>query len=159
MNTITDDKKADILIAALEERYATIRTIRDRVQNVCLWALGIAVGGAGWLVQSHIRFRLDETLIFLAGLVGIYWALRHIYFADLEKGFKTQLQTAAKIEEALHLYEPNYFNPTQEAVYPSKWRGAGGNGAEGRFFASHYRLLEAGLIILGVALLLKTCFH
>lgn len=159
MKNISDDKKADVLISALEERYTSIHNIRDRVQNVCLWALGIAVGGAGWLIQSNILFWFGETLIFLLALAGIYWVLRYVYFADLEKGFKTQLQTAAKIEGALHLYEPKYYASTEESIYPAKWRGAGSGHGEGKFFVSHYRLLELGLVIFGIALLMHTCLY
>ncbi|MDB4992040.1 MAG: hypothetical protein JWL75_285 [Parcubacteria group bacterium] len=154
---MTEDKKIDVLIAALQERYTSTHTIRERVQSVCLWALGVSLAATGWLIQSDVLFPFIITLLFILLLGVIYYALRHVYFADLERGFSRQLKTTAKIEEALHLYDPTYFH-NSESIYPKEWKSAGNPSSEGNFFNSNYRLLKLGLIILAIALLLKTCF-
>ncbi len=152
----TEDKKADILISALEERYVSIHKIRERVQGVNLWALGLLGASAGWLMTSDIHFRLFSAILIGGAIFLAYWILRHRYFADLETGFRSQMRTAARLEEMLNLYEPGYFAESKSA-YPIEWKDAGVNKDQGNYFRSSYDLMEVGLFIFYVALLLKTC--
>jgi hypothetical protein len=154
---ISSDKKTDIVISALEERYASIHKIRERVQGICLWSLGLFAAAAGWLVQSRIHFHLSTALLIGAGTFLAYWVLRHRYFLDLEIGFKSQMRTAAKLEKALHLYTPRFFTEDDDSLYPEKWEEAGTKTADGNYFNKSYELMLVGLIIFFLALALKTC--
>lgn len=157
MAEITPDKKADILISALEERYGSIHKIRERVQGVSLWALGLLAAAAGWLIQSRIHFHLTEAVLIGGGVCLAYWVLRHHYFRDLEIGFKKQMQTAARLEKMLHLYTPGYFSDDTETAYPVEWAQAGTSNGKGNYFRASYELIDIGLLMFCVALLLKIC--
>lgn len=158
MKSNTDsDKNADILISALEERYNSTHKIRERVQNICVWSLGLLVAASGWLVQSKAHFSLSHTLLIAGGVFVAYWALRYRYFKDLETGFKNQMQTTARIEKTLGFYTPGFFTEEKEALYPEKWLNSGTETGNGNYFRRSYELILVGLVLFYVALLVKTC--
>ncbi len=149
------DKK-DILIAALEERYEAMRVIRERVQGVGVWALGLMVAASGWLVQSDAFIAPGRTLFYLIALGVVLWALRFKYFGDLQKGFSAQQRVAVRLEKALGLYTPGAFDEEEDSIYPKKWEQAGSANSDGMFFSSTYLLLYIGVVILALALLLQS---
>lgn len=146
MDKITQEQKVQILLHALEERYKSIHTIRDRVQNVSLWVLGLFVTAGGWLLQSSNTFLVKEKVFFgLAILVSVI-VLRAFYLNDLEKGFKAQQRIQAKIEEALGLCSPGIF--TDASIYPKEWTASGTKKGKGNFFFHNYLLIYLGTAIL-----------
>jgi len=151
--TLDDGQKVDVLLAALEERYQALRTIRERVQSIGIWALGLLVGAGGWLIQAEDNLSCPERVIALLGLAGAVLTLRLVYLADLQKGFAAQQRTAAKLEAALGLYEVGVFDRADVPIYPASWANAGDEKGSGRFFASTYALLYVGAAFLGVVIL------
>ncbi|MES2622937.1 MAG: hypothetical protein V4576_00855 [Patescibacteria group bacterium] len=154
MNTVNNEKKVDILISALEERYDSIHRIRDRVQTTSVWILGILTSISGWLIQSKVSLTCSEKCIYIIGLAIVFCLIRFVYFKDLNKGFKGQQKMAAKLESALGFYEPKYFMDDVNSIYPKTWVNAGTENGEGKFFQSTYYLIYAGFVFLFIALLL-----
>jgi len=159
MNNASHSDKKDILIAALEERYEAMRVIRQRVQGVSVWALGLMVAAAGWLIQTDVFISSEQKLLYILGLSLAFWVLRFKYFDDLQKGFLKQLHVAARLEKALGFYSSGEFNDSKEPIYPKEWEHAGGKNGRGNFFSSTYLLLYVGVAILVVAILLHSGYH
>lgn len=149
---INNEKKVDILISALEERYSSIHKIRERVQSTGVWFLGILLAISGFLIQSDIYFSCFEKIIILLGL-GATMAAIFYYLNDLEKGFRGQMSTATKLEKALGFYEKKFFSNSEETLYPESWSHAGTKKASGNFFKSTYILLGVGFLFLFVTII------
>lgn len=156
MDDLSFDKKAEILISALEERYVSIRTIRERVQGFCLWSLGLLTAAAGWIVQSNLWLRPVTFVLVIIFSTCAFCVLRFRFFRDLETGFRKQLITAARIEKALNLYESSYYSSDKHPMYPLEWAEAGGKNGHGNYFSRSYELLLIGLLFFSIALALKT---
>jgi hypothetical protein len=154
---INEDKKIDILLSALDERYKSIHTIRARIQDVCLWTLGILLGASGWLIQSNIFFNEFQQAIYILGILIAFIALRFKYLEDLEKGFRSQQRVAARLEKTLGFFKPNEFNNSEEPIYPKDWENCGTEDGRGNFFSTTYTLLYIGIIFLIIAILSKGC--
>lgn len=99
------DKKIDVLISALEERYKAKHEIRTRLQNVSIWTLGIFVAASGWLFQSDTYLLKHEQVTLLIILSVLIYILFKTYIKDLEKGFRTQQKAASGIEQELGFYD------------------------------------------------------
>lgn len=155
MKDINSSDKKDILLAALEERYSAMRIIRERVQVVSVWALGLMVATAGWLVQSNMPIKFEHKVLYVMVLGVSFWVLRFKYFNDLQKGFLSQQRVTIRIEKSLGLYTPGLFDDKNDTIFPIKWECAGDNDGNGKFFASTYLMLYVGIIILVLAILFQ----
>lgn len=158
MKELSVDNKVDILGKILEERYSTLRTIRARVQDICIWSLGLLVGAGAWLLQSDFLLYFDEAVIYIVFVVAAYVVLRWVYFADIESGFKKQQRALVKLEKTLHLYTKGYYSEEGESVLPEAWEHAGTEQGEGQFFRVNYALLNLGMAIFIATVLLKVCW-
>jgi heme/copper-type cytochrome/quinol oxidase subunit 4 len=154
MTNMNEDKKVDVLISALEERYKSTHKIRERVQTTGIWILGILTSVSGWLVQSDVILGCAEKQLYIFGLAIAFILIRFVYLKDLNKGFKGQQRTTAKLEKALGFYDTKFFNDDEDSLYSKSWEKAGTEEGEGKFFQSTYYLVYAGFIFLLVALLL-----
>jgi hypothetical protein len=148
-----NQEKVSILISALEARYRALDAIRDRVQSVCIWALGLLLAATGWLVQKSVILAGDQTAVFCAGVMAAWIVLRLVFLADLQKGFRVQQRVAAGLEDLLGLYAAGRFGSESEAAYPEAWRQAGAKGGRGRFFQSSFLMLDVGVVMVLLAIL------
>jgi hypothetical protein len=155
MKKFSQTYKKDILIAALEERYEAMHVIRERVQSICVWTLGLMVTAAGWLMQNDIFIPPSRILFYLVALCVVLWTLRFKYLSDLQRGFSSQQRVAARLESALSLYTPGVFDKAKDSIYPKRWEHAGSGNSEGKFFSSTYLLLYIGVVILSLALMFQ----
>jgi hypothetical protein len=151
---IPEDKKIDVLINALDERYKSIHTIRERVQTVSIWILGILIGAGGWLFQSNMCFSVYDKFFSVILLSIIWGTLRWFYFNDLQKGFNSQMRVATKIEDSLCLFDEKIYSDSEDSIFPKSWKKAGQKGCEGKFFDNTYNLLIIGFGILSFIILL-----
>ncbi len=152
---IDDTEKVPILLAALSERYESLRVIRSRVQDIGLWVLGIFLGAGGWLVASPIALTLTQKAFYSIAIVVSLAVLRFVYLRDLCEGFKTQQRTAARVEKELRLFEPEFYAGSKSSIYPSNWEHAGTDKGSGKFFTTTYILIYIGAAILIAAVILK----
>ena len=146
-----DGKKVDVLLTALAERYSVLRVIRERVQNVALTAIGLMLGASGWLIQSDAVFSCKEKVAAVAGILAATAILRFMYLADLKAGFQSQQRVAAKLEEALGLFEPGALSSQTAPMYPPEWALAGTEVGSGGFFRTMHTMIYVGAIFLIVA--------
>ena len=150
MDTLDLDSKSklQILLSALEERYKSLHIIRERIQNVCLWTLGILLATGGWLVQNGTSLTYQQK-IFFSILIGIaFIVIRFFYLSDLEKGFKSQQRVAASIEEKLGLFGERFLGASEKSIYPQSWKDAGADTGGGKFVNRNYLLLYIGVTLL-----------
>lgn len=138
---LEDGKKVDVLLVALAERYTSLHHIRQRVESVGLWAMGLSLAAGGWMLQSGMTPSICVKLISGAGVIVAFSVLRLVYLADLRRGFCGQQRVAVSIERALGLFSRDAFDLTGETIYPEKWKDAGTKASDGRFFNSTYTLL------------------
>src|SRR3989339_1786543 len=145
-------QKIEILLVVLQERYNSLHIIRERVQSISLWILGILLSASGWLFQADIYITYEQKILYTTLLLGIWYILKKLYFSDLEKGFNNQRQILAKIEDSLGLYKKSYYNNSEDTLYPKEWRHSGEKGSEGRFFQNTYNLIAVsfGIFILSI---------
>lgn len=153
MTNTENDKKIEILISALEERYKSIHNIRERVQNTGIWILGILGGIGGWLIQSGIYLGFLNKIFYLLALFATYHIIRFHYLEDLNRGFKGQQRVASKIEKALNLFTPKFFSDEDNSIYPNSWEKAGTEDGDGKFFETTYLLINLGFIFISIAIL------
>lgn len=146
-----------ILISALEERYKSIHTIRDRVQNIGVWALGIMLATGGYLLQNDFGMTNFQKVIAIVGVIIAFRILRFEYLADLNKGFKAQQKTAARIEKTLGFFTIGVFDNEATSIYPQVWESAGTHEGGGKFFKTTYRLMLAGIVFLVVSIIFSGC--
>ncbi len=147
-----EKEKTDILLSALEERYKSVHAIRDRVESIGLWALGLMLAAGGWFIIHGINSCTQKVLYALA-LSAAFGALRFRYLRDLEGGFRNQLRIAVRIEKALGLFTPKFFDEQDEPIYPKSFEKAGTDHASGRFFQSTHILLYIGFFFLIASIL------
>ena len=150
-------EKVDVLISALEERYKSIHTIRERIQNICLWALGIFFAAGGWIIQSRLILFLPAKIIFIGAVIIIFFSIKN-YLNDLKQGFKSQQCVAVRLEKALGFFTPKVFDDSTESIYPKGWENTGTENGEGKFFQTTFNLLNIGFWFLIASILLKGCF-
>jgi hypothetical protein len=148
------NQKVTVLLAALQERYQALRTIRERVQSTGLWALGLLTAASGWLLQTTEPLDDPKRWAALGGLAAAVLILRFIYLADLKRGFDAQQRAAARLELALGFYEVGLFDDQSTSIYSARWLDAGKSKGAGKFFVSTYRLIYAGAIFLALSLIL-----
>ncbi len=150
---LTPDQKITVLLQALDERYKSIHIIRERVQNIALWVLGLFVTAGGWLVQSNTSLLIREKWFFTIIILLAILTLRIFYLKDLEKGFKNQQRIQAKIEAALGLCKKGVF--IEDSIYPKEWINAGQKNGKGNFFRHNYLLIYAATTILLLSIWFK----
>ena len=143
---LSSDQKLTVLLRALDQRYRAIDGIRDRVQNVCLWILGLFATGGGLLLKADIPLTVNNKISLSAMILVAVLALRFFYFKDLERGFRAQQRIQARIEAVIGLSKKGVFGV--ESIFPEEWAVAGTRQGKGRFFSHNYLLIYLGTIFL-----------
>lgn len=152
-----NQSKTNILLHALEERYKAQHTIRERIQNICLWTLGIFLTAGGWLIQSQKVLLLGQKILFSILVIGAVLVLRLFYLADLQRGFKSQQRVGAQLEKRLKLFDKDLWGAPDQSVYPSEWQHSGMDNGEGKFLNTNYLLLYTGAVLLLLVIWLSGC--
>lgn len=148
-----NDKKSEILVSALQERYQSMHIIRERVQNIGIWILGVLGGVGGWVLQSDKCLGFFNKILYLLALFAVFHVIRFHYLEDLNRGFKGQQKVASKIEKILNLYKPKFFSDDNDSVYPELWEKAGTKEGEGNFFKTTYLLIYIGFVFVSLSIL------
>ncbi len=146
-----EEQKINILLHALKERYEAMHIIRKRVQDFCIWVLGILSSFAGIIFKVDINFNIGEKIIYSLAIFIIFIVVRFLYLADLNKGFKSQQKVAVKIEKIIGLLEDNFIEG-YDSVYPKKWENSGNKKCEGNYFKSSHYLLYLGFLFILLAI-------
>jgi hypothetical protein len=147
MNELSDELKAQVLLAELQERYSASHKIRERSIQFTLWISGMAIG-LGWLLISQkalvVSQRVALTLLIVALFAGT------IYFMmGLLRGFRKNREAMIRSERALGMYDRGIYLadtsllPTEYSHTKRKW-------------SDHFCTLCVWLILVAVSLFILT---
>lgn len=152
---VKEEKKLEILLNAFQEKNNSIHIIRGRAETISLWILGLLTGASGWLFQANNSLDNGRKIIILMFLLLVWFALKYLYFSDLEKGFNGQRKVLSKIEDSLGFYTENYFNNAENTLYPNNWKITNQQNGEGKFFENTYNLIAISVFILAVSVFIS----
>ena len=143
---INNDKKIDILIDLLNEKYEDARKMRERSLNFAIWILGFGIA-ISWLLLSEIILILSQKII-LTLFVIIIGFLTKSFLKAIEVGFDKNRKVIISIEESLGCYEENVYMDAK-SLFPVEYRGQ--SKKETSHFASLYKwLLTVGIVIISL---------
>lgn len=145
------EQKINILLQSLKDRYEAMHIIRKRVQDICIWILGILFAASGWIYKSDWQLDKEEKIIYSLIIFICFLLIRFVYLSDLDKGFKKQQQVAVKIESVLGLFDTDFMDGVGQ-IFPEEWKKAGNNNCKGNYFKSSYYLLYLGFLLIILAI-------
>jgi hypothetical protein len=116
--TISDEKKQDILLALLKERYEASHKMRDRSYNFVIWIMGFGIALI-WLILSRPDICSNQRVV-LTVLVIVSGILAFFFLHSIDRGFTTNKAVMVKLEQILGCYEKGQFKEN-EAIYPLEY--------------------------------------
>ncbi len=144
---MSEEKKFDILLAQLKERYEALHKMRDRSMQFVLWILGLGLGMA-WLLINKATFTLEQKI--MISILLIVLGVTTLYFVcSIGRGFNVTRQIIIKLETSLKLYDKNYYNISDSVLpteYSSKKTGLNG----------HFKTLNTLIIVVLLSLIILT---
>lgn len=144
---IPENKKLDVLMAQLQERYDALHKMRDRSMQFVLWILGLGLGMA-WLLINEVELSSTQRLFLTIFLIVISLAVWFFVHA-IACGFKANLGIIIRIEKVLKLYENEYYgisNPILPCKFSRQKCGKTG----------HFNTLYMMIVIVFIALIVLT---
>jgi hypothetical protein len=145
---ITNNDKIAILAETMKQRYTEVEQMRNRAFQIVTWTIGVFLLLVGWIVQGTTVMSITQK-IFLSLAICFASGSATWFTRDLEKGFSRQFQILSKIETLLGLYEPGFFDASEESIFPQVWAEKPGSG---KFFI-YVQLLLALATIFVVAVI------
>jgi fatty acid desaturase len=144
---ISEEKKLEILLAQLQERYEALHKMRDRSMQFALWILGLGLG-MSWLLINETALTCPQQwaincLLILLGF-ATFW-----FVYGIERGFKTIRQIVIKLETAIKLYDQDFYG-IHESILPIQFS------KEKRKWTNHFKTLYIIIITVFVALIILT---
>lgn len=116
---INDDKKVDILLSLLNERYNASHRMRERSLNFAIWILGFGIAVA-WMLLGDINLSISQKVVLTIFIVIIGYLTRK-FLLYIEAGFNTNKEVMVTLEETLECYEQNKY-VEGKSLYPEKYR-------------------------------------
>lgn len=151
---IADERKFDVLMAQLDERYAALHKMRDRSMNFTLWILGLGLGMA-WLLISEVALNKTQSFLIAAFLAAISLA-SFFFLKAIHRGFDHNRAITIRLETMLKLYEDDFYDSSGSVLpkeFSSKKPGWSGH------FATLYCLLAIVFVCLIILTFLNPCRH
>lgn len=144
---ISEEKKVEVLLTQLHERYEALHKMRDRSMQFVLWILGLGLGMA-WLLINETSLSCNQQkavscLLVLLGFATI------LFIYGIERGFKSNRQIIIKLETALNLYDQDFYG-TPEAILPPQFA------KKKKRFTDHFKTLHAIIAAVFIALIVLT---
>lgn len=144
---ISEEKKFEILLAQLQERYEALHKMRDRSMQFVLWILGFGLGLA-WLLINEASFTLEQKIL-ISILLIILGATILYFVCSIGRGFNVTRKIIIKLETSLKLYDKNYYNISDSVLpmeYSSKKTGLNG----------HFKTLNMLIVVVLLSLIILT---
>lgn len=110
LECISSEKKVDVAVSQLAERYIALHNMRDRSMQFAVWILGLGFAMA-WLLISEVALTPLQTHLTFAFLVVIGIA-SFLFVRGIHVGFKNNMAVAARLEETLRLFEAGAYHRT-----------------------------------------------
>ena len=118
---IDDNKKVDILLSLLTERYDASHRMRERSLDFAIWILGFGIAVA-WMLLRNINLPISQKVVLTIFIVIIGYLTRR-FLLCIEAGFNTNKEVMITLEEALKCYEQNKYIEGK-SLYPEKYRNS-----------------------------------
>lgn len=115
---ISDEKKVDILVSLLKERYDSAHKLRERSYNFTIWLLGIGVVFIG-LVATKQCISLTQKA-FISVFVVVIVLLASFFLLSMEKGARKNRRVMIRIEDILGCYQTGFYGG-KAALYPTEY--------------------------------------
>ena len=115
---ISDEKKVDVLLNLLKERYESAHKLRERSYNFTIWLLGIGVVFIGFVVTKPCF--LFSQRVSLTIFVVVIMLLASFFLWSMEKGARKNRQVMIRTEEVLGCYQAGFFGG-KESLYPTDY--------------------------------------
>jgi len=115
---ISDNKKIDILLHLLSERYTASHRMRERSLNFAIWILGFGIAMI-WMLLSEISLTFSQRII-LTIFAVIIGCLTKKFLNSIEVGFDRNRNVMIKIEEVLRCYESNIY--CNSPLFPQEYK-------------------------------------
>ena len=152
-----EQTKIQVLLAIAEDRHKAIHVMRERVQKMCIWIMGIFLAVAGWIIKENITLSPIQNGVLVTVIIVIVLVIHLSYLKDIMRGFKVQQRVLARIEDALRLYDPKVYDDKKSGLFPNTWKKTGTNKGSGRFFANNLYLLYIGAGSLIISIIVQGC--
>lgn len=144
---ISEEKKLDVLLTQLRDRYDALDRMRDRSMQFVLWILGLGLGIAWLLISKTVLTCIQQwaftVLLILLG-IGTF-----LFVYAIERGFQSNRQVTIRLETALKLYEQGFYGisdsvlPVEFSRQKVKWTG-------------HFKTLYAIIFTVFISLIVLT---
>jgi len=144
---ISEEKKLDVLLAQLQERYDALHKMRDRSMQFVLWILGLGLGMAWLLINETVLTYVQRCAITVLLLVLCIVTFLFVY--AIGRGFKANRQVIIRLETALKLYEKNYYGISESVLPPQFYSQKIG-------WTGHFKTLYGLIIIVYLTLVILT---
>lgn len=124
---IPTDRKTDVLLAQLQERYGACHKMRDRSMQFALWILGFGLGMA-WLLITGPALSIGQKVIicFFLLLVG---SVSFLFVGAIERGFNGNRAIVIRLEKLFEFHKAGSYSsehsilPDEFLVKKAKWSG------------------------------------
>ena len=116
---ISDEKKIDILLSLLNERYNASHKMRERSLNFAVWVLGLGIAFA-WIILNNISLFLFQKIILTFFIVTIGYLTMN-FLSCIETGFKKNQEVMITLEKVLGCYEQSKYSEGI-SLYPEKYQ-------------------------------------
>lgn len=143
---LNDEKKLQVVLAELQERYNASHQMRERSVRFTLWIAGMGIG-LGWILVSkeiHFPQQVAITLLIFALFLGAVY-----FLAGLRRGFQKNREVVVRCERALGMHEPGVYL-TGRSLLPGEY------GQIRCKWSDHFRTLSLWLLIVATSLLILT---
>ncbi len=141
---IPEEKKFEILMSQLHERYEALHKMRDRSMQFSLWILGFGLALA-WLLINEIILTLGQRIT-ITLILFIVLIITLIFERAIHRGFKHNRRIMINVENALKLYDKDAYS-LEESVLPKKF-GQQKVGLTGHFQTLYMLIISVFLLLI-----------
>jgi len=140
---ISDEKKVDIVLNLLNERYNASHKMRERSLNFAVWILGFGIAFA-WILLNNISLPIFQKII-LSIFIFIIGYLTRSFLSYIETGFNKNHEVMITLEKVLGCYEQNKYSEGI-SLYPEQYNKS--EYAKTSHFKSIYKWLWVTILAL-----------
>jgi hypothetical protein len=116
---ISDEKKVDVILSLLQERYNASHAMRERSERLTIWIVGLAFTVIWFLLLKGPTFTSTQKVL-LSAVVAVIGGLVFWHQVGISKGFHRNRTAMIVMEEALGAYEEGLY-VSQKALLPADY--------------------------------------
>lgn len=116
---INNNKKVDIVLSLLNERYGASHRMRERSLNFAIWILGFGIAMM-WILLGEINLHTSQKVI-LSIFIAIIGYLTIKFLSYIEAGFNANKEVMVTLEEVLECYKQSAYIENK-TLYPETYK-------------------------------------